>query len=150
MLAKVSILSRNLQPSEQIHMKYSQWIGIIAAIGLMASCFMPWAYYPDLRQHFTGFYSFENVYGRPAVAFYPFAIICIVFYLIPRVWAKRWNLFFTVLCFAYAIKTFILFSSCYRGICPTKETGIWLMFGFTVLMLLAALLPPGKVKNSED
>jgi hypothetical protein len=37
-------------------MKYSQWTGIVAALLLIAACFMPWAYFPDLGKNFTGFF----------------------------------------------------------------------------------------------
>lgn len=122
-------------------MKYTQWIGIAAAIGLIISSFLPWTYYPDIDQVFTGIYSYENNYGRPGKALIPFAIICAIFFAIPRIWAKRWNLFFTVITFTYAIKSFILFSGCYRGICPTRLYGIWLTLVFSAIIFLAALFP---------
>jgi len=46
-------------------MKYSQWIGVIAALLLIGACFMPWAYFPDLDKEFTGFFSQGNIYGKP-------------------------------------------------------------------------------------
>ncbi len=34
-----------------------RYTGIAAALFLIFCCFFPWAYYPDLQQNFTGFYS---------------------------------------------------------------------------------------------
>jgi hypothetical protein len=129
-------------------MKYSQWIGIAAAALLVTACFMPWTWYPDLQKNFTGFFSENNNYGRPGRAFAVLSIIAVIFFLIPRVWSKRWNLFICAITFAFAIKSFILFSSCYRGICPERKAGIWLMLVVSALMLVMSILPDVKVKKS--
>lgn len=126
-------------------MKYSQWIGIAAAVVLVIACFLPWTFHPDLNKHFTGFFSENNDYGKPGKAFMLLAAVAIVFFLIPRVWAKRWNLLVGALVVAFAIKSFIVFSGCYRGICPTKLVGLWLMLSSAILLLVMALLPDLKV-----
>lgn len=128
-------------------MKYSQWLGILAAAILVVSVFLPWTWYPDLQTSFTGMYSEENIYGRPGRIMIFFACVISIFYLIPRIWAKRWNIFFCSLFLAYAIKTFILFTGCYRGICPEKLAGIWLMMGAVVSMMIAALFPDTPVQR---
>ncbi len=129
-------------------MKYSQWIGVGAAITLMASCLVNWTWYPDLQKYFTGFSSHNNIYGKPGKLFVVLAVIAIMFYVIPRVWAKRWNVLVCCVAVAFAVKTFILYAACYRGICPDKQPGLWIMLGSALLMLAAALLPDLKV-NAE-
>jgi hypothetical protein len=127
-------------------MKYSQWIGIAAAAVLMLSGLLNWAWYPDIHQYFTGFYTYNNSYGKPGKVFVVLGFIAIACYLIPRVWAKRFNMFLCVLILAYAIKTFISYSTCYRGICPEKQAGLWVMLGSAAVMFVASLLPDVKVK----
>jgi hypothetical protein len=102
-------------------MKYSQWIGIAAALLLIAACFMPWAYFPDLGKIFTGFFSEKNIYGRPGKVLIFFSVVEILLFAVPRVWAKRANIFVTVLAIAFVIKSYILYTSCYGGYAPTKE-----------------------------
>jgi hypothetical protein len=126
-------------------MKYSQWIGVLAAITLAVACFLHWTWYPDLHQYFSGFYSKNNLYGKPGKGIIFFAAIAVIFYVIPKVWAKRWNMVICCLLLGFAIRTFIVYSTCYRGICPEKQFGIWLMLGSTVVMLLATLVPDIKV-----
>ena len=126
-------------------MKYSQWIGIAAAVVLVIACFLPWTFHPDLNKNFTGFFSENNDYGKPGKVFTVFAIVAIVFFLIPRVWAKRWNLLVGALTVAFAIKSFIVFSGCYRGICPAKLAGLWIMLLSAVAVLVMTLLPDMKV-----
>lgn len=124
-------------------MKYSQWIGTAAAIVSITACFFPWTFHPDLNKYFTGFFSENNVYGKPGYVFIFLNALAIVFFAIPKLWAKRWNLFICGITVAYAVKSFIVYSGCYRGICPDKQAGLWIMLGATLLMLLMSLFPDG-------
>ncbi|AEW00421.1 hypothetical protein A4D02_24145 [Niastella koreensis] len=128
-------------------MKYSQWIGIAASILLVIAGFLPWTYHPDLNKNFTGFFTENNVYGKPGYVFVWMSIITIVFFAIQRVWAKRWNMFICALVLAYAIKSFIMYSGCYRGICPDKLAGLWIMLVSAALMMAMALFPDMKLNE---
>lgn len=123
--------------------------GIAAAILLIASCFMPWAYYADLHQTFTGFYSHQNYYGKPGKFLTLLSVISLSMMLIPKIWAKRTNLFVAALLVGYAIKNFISFTSCYNAYCPEKQPGIFLMIGSAVIILLAAIFPDLKLKTNN-
>jgi hypothetical protein len=131
-------------------MKYSQWIGIAAALLLIAACFMPWAYFPDLGKNFTGFFSEKNIYGRPGKVLIFFSVIEILLFAIPTVWAKRANILVSALTIAFAVKSYILFTSCYGGLCPDKKAGIFLMLGATLITLIAALVPDLPVKEGKQ
>jgi len=131
-------------------MKYSQWIGIGSAVLLIVSCFLPWAFYPDLNKHFTGFFSEENRYGKPGLLFTGLAVLGIAFYFIPKVWAKRWNLLVAAIILAWAIRSFILFAGCYKAICPKKEIGLWLMLFASGLILLMSFFPDLRLKQNRD
>jgi len=127
--------------------KFLYWIGILACVVLMVSCFLPWVYYADIGQHFTGFYSYQNEYGKPGKLLVTMSAVTMSFMLIPKVWAKRANLFISALVVAYAVKTYILFSSCYNNYCPQKLFSIYLMLCSTVVMLLASIFPKLSVKD---
>jgi hypothetical protein len=128
-------------------MKYSQWIGIAAALLLIAACFMPWAYFPDLGKDFTGFFSEKNIYGRPGKVLIFFSVIEIPLFLIPKVWAKRTNIFVSALAIAFAIKSYVLYTSCSGGLCPDKKIGIFLVLAAALIALVAALLPDLPVQT---
>jgi len=130
-------------------MKYSQWIGIAAALLLIGACYLPWAYFPDLQKDFTGFFSENNAYGRPGKIFVFFCAIAIILFLIPRIWAKRTNIFIGAIILAFAIKSFILYSACYRGICPEKRVGIFLVMLGALLIVTAAVSPNIKLKDKN-
>ena len=131
-------------------MRYSQWIGVVAAVVLVAACFLPWTYHPDLDKNFTGFFSEQNIYGRPGRVFIFFSAQGIIFYFIPRLLAKRWNLLVCALIVAYALKSFIVYSGCYQGICPTKKVGLWLMLLSAIIMLVMAVLPDVTLKDQDN
>jgi hypothetical protein len=127
--------------------KILHWIGIAACVLLIISCFLPWTYYNDptiadeAQRTFTGFYSYQNNYGRPGKFLVIIAVIALGCMLLPKIWAKRSNLFVCALAVGYAIKSYILFTSCYNAYCPEKKAGIYLMLAATILMLVASAFP---------
>jgi hypothetical protein len=130
-------------------MKYSQPIGILAALLLIGACFLPWAYYPDLQKEFTGFFSERNVYGRPGKLLMILCSFSVILFLVPRIWAKRANILLSALIFAFSLKSYILFTACYRGTCPDKRPGIFLMLLAAVIMVLAAIFPDIRLKENK-
>ena len=131
-------------------MKHSQKIGIAAAVLLVIACFLPWTFHSDLNKTFNGFFSEGDNYGKPGKTFIVLTVLAVIFYLVPKVWAKRWNLLITALTLAYAIKSFILFSGCYRGICPEKKMGLWLMLIASAIMIAMAVFPDTSLSTSEN
>ncbi len=125
-------------------------MAIAACLLLMVSCFLPWAYYSDIHQTFTGFYSYKNVYGKPGKVFLFIGVLSLVFHIVPKIWAKRANLFLGALGIGYAIKTAVLFTSCYNTICPEKKPGIYLMMLSITAMMVAATLPQMKLKQQPE
>jgi hypothetical protein len=129
--------------------KYLQRIGLVACLMLVIVCFMPWTYHDDLKENFTGFYSHDNHYGKPGMFLTLIAVLAFILMYLPKVWAKRTNLFVCALGVGYAIKSFILFTSCYNAYCPEKKAGIYLMMLTTVIMLIAAVFPDLKMKEKK-
>jgi hypothetical protein len=128
-------------------MKYSQWIGIAAVVIVVVACFMPWAYFPVLQKEFTGFFSEQNRYGRPGKVLIALSVVEMVFFLIPKIWAKRANIFVAAIGVAWGFKCYYLYTACYRGECPEKRLGLFLMFGGTILALVVSLLPDVPVRQ---
>jgi hypothetical protein len=128
-------------------MKYSKWVGVIIYIMLIGVCFMPWTYHADLNVYFTGFFSQNNVYGKPGKYFIIFSLICVILMFIPKVWAKFTHLFFAGIIMAYALKTYHLFASSYNAYTPEKQPGIYALVTLTILSFAIALLPDMKLKK---
>jgi hypothetical protein len=139
-----------------MNVKILSLIGIAACVILVISCFMPWTYYADnnipteVERTFNGFFSYKYKYGKPGKFLVFFAVVILLFMILQRVWAKRTNLFLSAFTLAYAIKTYILFTSCYNAYCPEKRVGIFVMLFSTVIMLLACIFPNMKIATDTD
>ncbi len=130
-------------------MKYYKVIGPLACIALVVSCFLPWAYYPDLNKSFTGFFTEQNVYGKPGMVFSFFAATSLVLIFVNKIWAKRTLIFFAALNLGYLLKTYVIFTSCYKGYCPQKEYGLYCVIISSVVLLLVSFFPDIKVGDNE-
>ncbi len=128
---------------------YLHRAGLLACIALIASCFFPWAYFADIQQSFTGFYSYQNQYGKPGKFLLLVAVTAFVLFLVPKVWAKRTNLFVCALGVGYAIKTYILFVSCYKAYCPEQKPALYTMLLSIILMMVAAVFPDLKLNEEK-
>ncbi len=138
-----------------MNLKILSWLGIAACIVLVISCFIPWTYYADsnipneAERVFTGFFSYQYKYGRPGKFLVFFAVVILLFMILPTVWAKRINLFLSAFTVAYAVKSYILFTSCYNAYCPEKRVGIFIMLASTVVMLMACIFPNMKIETGK-
>ena len=127
-------------------MKYSKWIALASCLLLIVTCFIPWTYHADVQKNFTGFFSEKNAYGSPGKYFIFFAGVSIVLLLLEKVWSQRTLFFVGGIMVAYAIKTYILFTSCYNAYCPEKKLGIFLVLGLSLLIFAMSLFPDIKIK----
>lgn len=130
-------------------------IGLVACILLIISCFLPWMYYADphiateAQKTFTGFYTYQNQYGKPGKLLVLIGVIVLVLMLLPKIWAKRANLFITALGVGYSIKTYVLFTSCYNAYCPEKKIGLFIMMASMLVLLVAAVFPDLKLEKEK-
>lgn len=130
-------------------MKYTNYIGVFAALLLAVACYLPWAYYPDLDKTFNGFFSEQGRYGRPGRAIIVMDAICVLLFLLPKIWAKRLNIVIVAMVLAFCVRNYLLFTSCYRGICPEKKIGIYFIVISSLIMMVSSMLPHMKLKEGE-
>ena len=102
----------------------------------------------DIDKIFTGFFSEKNAYGKPGKFLSFFAVISAILFWLPKLWAKRTQLFLSALMVGYAIKTYVLYTSCYNAYCPEKRFGIYLMMISTVAILLVSIFPSLTLNTS--
>jgi hypothetical protein len=128
-------------------MRYMKWIGLLAVILLVVSCFSPWVIIPSKNIVVTGVDSTGTNFGKPGYVHFILGFFFIVFHFIPKLWAKRINLLIVALNIAWAIRNYLIISMCRTGECPEKQIGLWLVLAASVLMLIAALFPAIKLKD---
>lgn len=131
-------------------LKIIKWAGLAACALLIIAAFLPWTYHADIDKTFTGLFSEKNAYGKPGKFLIFYAVLSAFFIVVQKVWAKRVHLFLAALVLGYAIKSYILFTSCYNAYCPDKKIGIYLMMGCCVVILVAAIFPDLKLKRTTS
>ncbi|MES2331503.1 MAG: hypothetical protein V4539_18000 [Bacteroidota bacterium] len=122
-------------------MKYSQRIGIVATIALMAVCFLPWTYIASKQITVSGFIAIGTDFGKPGLLNFIMCVIMLVMFAVPAIWAKRTNVFIAALNLAWSFRNYLLLSSCMAGECPEKKAGLFLVVGLAAIILAMALLP---------
>ncbi|GAO43676.1 hypothetical protein [Flavihumibacter petaseus] len=128
-------------------MKYSNVIGVLAAVIIIASCFFPWITVPEVNIIVKGFDAGNTKFGKPGLVNSFMSVCAILLFLIPRIWAKRFNLFFTGFNLAWAIRNFILLATCRSGDCPIKQPALYVMLGASLLMIGMAMFTDLPLKD---
>jgi hypothetical protein len=130
-------------------MRYMKWIGLLAVILLVVSCFLPWVTIPSKNIVVSGIDSTGTNFGKPGYAHFIFGFFFVVFHFLSRLWAKRINVLIVALNIAWAVRNYFIISMCRTGECPEKQIGLWLVLGASSLMLIAALLPDIQLKDEK-
>ncbi len=129
-------------------MKYSQLIGIAASLAIIGICYMPWVSIESINAVVTGMHTEKTNFGRPGLAHITFSIICLLLFATPRVWAKRTNVFIATINLAWAIRNYIILTTCQAGECPEKKLGLYLLLVAAVVIQVMTFFPkialPGK------
>lgn len=77
------------------------------------------------------------------------SVISLVLFIIPRIWAKRANLFFAGFNLAWAFRNMILVSTCHGGECPEKHAGLYLLMVASSIQMLMAVFPDIKLEEKN-
>jgi hypothetical protein len=128
--------------------RWIKWIGLAAGLVLVIACFITWVHFTSQNISVTGVDPAGTPFGKPGSLHFIFTFFFLLFTLIPKIWAKSFNLGVTALNLAWAIRNFIIVTTCSGGECPEKELGIILVLLASVLMLMAALFPDVR-QNGE-
>jgi len=128
-------------------MKYSNYIGVAAAVALIAFCFVPWVYIGYIKTSITGMSTGHTNFGWPGALHILLAVLSIFLFSISKVWPARVNLIVVTLNFAWAIRNFLLLTQCEYGECPEKRLGIYAVIFLSFVIILMGLLPKVDLKN---
>jgi hypothetical protein len=122
-------------------MKYSQTIGIFAALVVILCSFLPWSIVVSQQLTITGFETKGTRFGKPGLFLNFFTIISILLFLIPAIWAKRTNIFIGAIVFTWSLRNYILVSTCLMGECPVKQPALYTLVIASGVVMLMTLLP---------
>lgn len=122
-------------------MRNLKWVGLAAAVLLLAACLAPWVYIESRQWMLTGIDTKGTNFGKPAYLHLVLLPFFVAFTLIPRIWAKRFNLLVAAINLAWAARNYLETTGCSGGECPEKQWGIFLLLAASVLMLLSTFFP---------
>jgi hypothetical protein len=128
-------------------MKYSQRIGILAAVAIMAVCFLPWSYIAGPNITISGFHAEGTNFGRPGLMNFILCVIMLVLYSVPAIWAKRINVFISAVNLAWSFRNYLMVTACMMGVCPEKKAGLYFLLFFSLVTQVMALLPKMPVNT---
>ena len=133
-------------------MKHSQLIGIAACICLITVCFCPWIEVASLQQTFNGINGYVNKdvsFGKQVLSHSFFCVLLCIFFLIPKVLAKRINIFIALVNMGWAFKNYILFSMCRQGECPIVKPALYLLVVFAIIIQVMTFLPKSELPKED-
>lgn len=130
------------------------WVGLLSCLLLIAACFMPWIHINSINETLTGMnvkpFVTGNNYGKAGKFIIILTSIIIILTVIPRIWAKRVNLFLSALLVAFALRSFVIFSgSLFEGEVERKA-GLYLALILPFVILAASVFTKtegGEVKS---
>ncbi len=126
-------------------MKHSQTIGFIAALLVIGLCFLPWSYVESRQLTISGIHAEGTSFGKPGLFNIIICSIMALLFLVPRIWAKRTNVFIGALNLAWSVRNYLLVSACMMGECPVKKPALYSIVFLSLLMQFMAFFPKIKL-----
>jgi hypothetical protein len=117
--------------------------------GFLRACHHSLLYALDILSQ-RSFYSHRSrahfYYGRPGKFLVAFAAISLVLRLLPKVWAKRTDLFLSAVILAYGLRCYFEFTGNYNGIVPIVKPAMYIILIAPLVMQAAAIFPDLKIR----
>ena len=126
-----------------------KWIGVMAAVLLIVSCFTPWVIIESKGITVSGIDATGTNYGKPGYFHFIFSFFFLLFTFIQKIWAKRFNLLVVAVNVAWAAKNYFLLTACVGGECPVSQIGLWLMLFASGVMLISSFFPDIEIKQEQ-
>lgn len=131
--------------------KITYYTGILACIAMILSCFLPWVHINTINETFTGFrvtrFSTGNYYGRAGITITIMTSITLLLMIVPKIWAKRMNLFVAALLLAYTLRTYVIFTNSLFPGEVDKLIGIYMIVLLAFVILFATVFPKLNLKK---
>lgn len=111
---------------------------------------MPWTVIESKNIVVTGFASEGTSYGKPGYMNVILSMVSLLLFAIPKIWAKRTNVFVAAINLAWAFRNYLVLSGCMLGECPEKKPGLYLLLLAAAVIQVMALLPKINVETGQQ
>jgi hypothetical protein len=127
-----------------------RWLSIAAALIVLSACFFPWIHIESKNIVVSGVSAEGTSFGKPGYMHFILAGLFLLLILVNKPWGHKAAIFLAAFNLAWAIRNFIVISSCHGGECPEKQLALYAALVFSILMLIFSLLIKIPVKSSEE
>ncbi|HEV7620208.1 MAG TPA: hypothetical protein VGO09_00670 [Flavisolibacter sp.] len=131
-------------------MQIAKGLIILLIAVIVISCFYPWVTIESKNIVVTGFASEGTNFGKPAIFHLFLCLIYLLFISLRSNWSKRAAFFISGFNIAWAIRNFIVISTCNGGICPTKHAALYILLASSLLILILTLFVKAEDKENTN
>ena len=128
-------------------MKYSQTIGILLCILLFYCTTQPLVFIESKNWIITGWQTAGTNFGQPGKFLVYIGSLAILFFAMPFIWAKRFNMTFAALLLAWSFRNYLILSTCQMGECPQKKWALYACIIISLAILVMTFLPKINVSK---
>ena len=131
-------------------MKHSQIIGIVLCLALFYFTTLPLVIIESKSITVTGWSSNGTNFGLPGKFILYIGTLAVIFFALPFIWAKRFNMAFAALLIAWSFRNFIVLSTCQMGECPQKQFALYACIVVSFAIMIMTFLPKVKLPYSNN
>ncbi len=131
-------------------MKYSQPIGILLCLFLFYCTTQPLVIIESKNWVITGWQTAGTNFGQPGKFLVYFGGLAILFFALPFIWAKRFNMTFAALLLAWSFRNYLILSTCQMGECPQKKWALYACIIISFGILVMTFLPKIKLPINKN
>lgn len=124
--------------------------GLVAVLFLVTACFFPWVTIETKNIVVTGIQATGTGFGKPGYFHFLMAVLYLFFLFLKGEWSLKVNFFLAALNIGWALRNYIIISTCYGGECPVKHAALYCTLIASLLMLVVLLLPVKSLAKSEE
>lgn len=128
-------------------MKHSQTIGVILCLALFFFSTQPLVFIESQQWIITGWKTANSNFGQPGKFFAYIGGMSLILFILPFLWAKRFNMIMGALLVAWSFRNFLILSTCQMGECPQKQWALYACVIVSCGILIMTFLP--KIKISK-
>jgi hypothetical protein len=131
-------------------MKHSQTIGVILCLALFYLTTLSLVTIDSGNSHFvvTGWNAAVPKFGQPGKLFAYIGGLSLLFFVLPVLMVKIFNVFLGAFLVAWSVRNFILLSTCF-GDCPQKQWSLYACIIVSVGILIMTFLPKIEIPKSS-
>lgn len=130
-------------------MQSVRWLSILIAVIIITACFFTWVSVEEKYFFVGGFYSSaNNRFGEPGILHVAFCAIYILFVLLNKIWSIRTAFFVSAFNIAWAVRNFVVLSTCSGGVCPEKHTALYTVLCGSIVLIILTLFIRVKPKQN--